>query len=399
VEIAMLKKTKPAVDPAIRRVAVLVDTSTDWGRRIITGVVSYVREHERWQLFIEPVGLEEQHLLPAGWNGDGVISRISTSKIANHLGTRNIPVVNISGVQIPGPQFPRVANDVRMVGKMAADYFLARGFKNFGYLSPLGFEPVAEQREAFANAVAAAGFGCAVYSVKTHHGAQNVDWNTNIHQLGDWLCSLPRPLAVLTWSGSREVIYAAQHAGLSVPEEVSVMSGSDDFLCEVSQVPISAVRAAGERIGYEAASQLDALMRGSGDPAFSIYIPPSDVITRQSTDTLAISDHSLIQALTFIRENSEKPIQVRETASRAGVSSRVLERRFKEVLGSTPAEHIRRSHLDRAKQLLSETDLAMPEVAEAAGFGSPAYMSFVFRKELETTPLRYRREARGTRRK
>lgn len=393
----MLKKTKPLADSPLRRVAVLVDTSTDWGRRIITGVVSYVREHERWQLFIAPVGLEEQHLLPSGWRGDGVIARVSTSRIANHLKLRNIPVVNISGVQIPGPQFPRVANDVGMVAKMAAEYFLARGFKNFGYISPLGFEPVAEQRESFVAALAEAGFDCAVYSVKTHHGAQNLDWNANIHQLSDWLCSLPRPLAVLTWSGGREVIYAAQQAGLSVPEEVSVMSGSDDFLCEVSQVPISAVRAAGERIGYEAASQLDALMRGGGDPNFSIYIPPANVITRQSTDTLAISDRSLIQALTFIRENSEKPIQVRETASQAGVSRRVLERRFKEVLGSTPAEHIRRSHLDRAKRLLSETNLAMPDVAEAAGFGSPAYMSFVFRKELGTTPLRYRREARGAR--
>ncbi len=391
----MLKKSKLAAIPEQRRVAVLVDTSTDWGRRVITGVVSYVRGHERWQLFIEPGGSEEHHLLPPGWRGDGVIARISASRIANHLKMRNIPVVNVSGMQVPGAQFPRVANDVRMVAKMAAEYFVARGFKNFAYLSLLGFEPVAEQLEAFQAALKEAGFLCNVHSVKTHNGAPVVDWNTNIHQLGEWLRSLPKPLAVLIWSGGREVIYAAKHAGLSVPEEVSVMSGSDDFLCEISQVPISAVRVAAERIGYEAASQLDALMQGGGDPNSSIYIPPSDVITRQSTDTLAISDRSLIQALTFIRENSEKPIQVRETASQAGVSRRVLERRFKEVLGSSPAEHIRRSHLDRAKRLLAETNLAMPEVAEAAGFGSPAYMSFVFRKELGTTPLRYRREARG----
>ncbi len=394
----MPKKTKPVADDDLRRVAVMVDTATDWGRRVITGVVSYVRSHERWQLFIEPLGLEEHPLLPGGWQGDGVIARVSTSRMASHLKARNIPVVNVSGMQVPGARFPRVANDVRMVAKMAADYFVARGFKNFAYVSLLGFEPVAEQLDAFREALKEAGFSCTVHSVKTHNGAPIVDWNTNIHQLGEWLRSMPKPLAVLIWSGGREVIYAAQHAGLSVPEEVSVMSGSDDFLCEVSQVPISAVRVAAERIGYEAASQLDALMCGSGDPDFSIYIPPADVVTRQSTDTLAIDDRSLIQALTFIRENSEKPIQVRETASRAGVSRRVLERRFKEVLGSSPAEHIRRSHLDRAKRLLAETNLAMPEVAEAAGFGSPAYMSFVFRKELGTTPLRYRREARGSRR-
>lgn len=388
----------PGAEKDIRRVAVMVDTATDWGRRVITGVVSYVRGHERWQLFIEPLGLEEQPSIPGGWQGDGVIARVSNSRIARQLKERNIPVVNVSGMRVPGTHFPRVANDVRMVARMAAEYFVARGFKNFAYVSLLGFEPVTEQFEAFEGALRAAGFPCTVHSVKTHNGAPVVDWNTNIRQLGEWLRSMPKPLAVLIWSGGREVIYAAQRAGLSVPEEVSVLSGSDDFLCEVSQIPISAVRVAAERIGYEAASQLDALMRGDGDPDFCIYIPPSDVVTRQSTDTLAISDRSLIQALTFIRENSEKPIQVRDVAGRAGVSRRVLERRFKEVLGSTPAEHIRRAHLDRAKRLLSETNLAMPEVAEASGFGSPAYMSFIFREELETTPLRYRREARGSRR-
>ncbi|MDD5350475.1 MAG: helix-turn-helix domain-containing protein [Chthoniobacteraceae bacterium] len=106
----------------------------------------------------------------------------------------------------------------------------------------------------------------------------------------------------------------------------------------------------------------------------------------------------MIRALTFIRENSEKPIQVREAASRAGISRRVLERRFKEVLGSTPAAHIRRCHLDRAKQLLSGTALSMPDVAEASGFGSAAYMAFIFRKELRITPMNYRRSARGMKR-
>jgi LacI family transcriptional regulator len=202
-------------------------------------------------------------------------------------------------------------------------------------------------------------------------------------------------VALLTWSGGREVLYASRLMGLSVPEEVALLSGSDDFLCEISQIPISAVRAAGERIGFEAAAQLDALMRGAPAPEQPIFIPPIGVITRQSTDTLAIGDSALVRALTFIRENSEKPIQVSDAACHAGVSRRVLERRFKEVLGATPAEHIRRSHLERARHLLSTTNLPMPDVAEASGFGSAAYMSYIFRKELRVTPLHFRRAARG----
>ncbi len=375
----------------------LVDTSTDWGRRIITGVVNYVREHERWQLFIVPAGSEEHLTLPKGWRGDGVIARVNTEEIARHLKSKRIPVVNVSGVDLDVPPFPRVTNDARKVAQMAIDYFLERGFRHFAYISPIGLQYVAAQRGAFVDAAEKAGCRCAVHSLKTYHDPHTADWNMDIERLGTWLAAQPKPLAILTWSGGREVVYACQQAGLRVPEDVALLSGADDFLCEISQVPISAVRAACERIGYEAAAKLDRIMHGGTLRESCVFIPPVGVITRQSTDTLAITDRAVIRAIKFIRENSGKPVQVREVANIAGVSRRVLERRFKKVLGSTPADHVRHSHLERAKQLLNDTDLPMSDIAESSGFGSSAYMSYIFRKELGISPLSYRREGRGIR--
>jgi transcriptional regulator GlxA family with amidase domain len=49
----------------------------------------------------------------------------------------------------------------------------------------------------------------------------------------------------------------------------------------------------------------------------------------------------------------------------------------------------------RAKELLRRSGLPLPAVAEAAGFGSPAHLSHVFRTALGCTPLRYRRDARS----
>lgn len=43
----------------IPRVAVLVDTSSSWGRQIVVGIHDYIRKHERWQMFIEARGLQE----------------------------------------------------------------------------------------------------------------------------------------------------------------------------------------------------------------------------------------------------------------------------------------------------------------------------------------------------
>ena len=60
------------------RVALLVDTSTSWGRRIIAGVHHYIRGTGGWQVFVEARGLEESLEVPCGWESDGVIARVSS---------------------------------------------------------------------------------------------------------------------------------------------------------------------------------------------------------------------------------------------------------------------------------------------------------------------------------
>ncbi len=243
----------------IPRVAVLVDTSTDWSRRVITGIMQYIRAHEFWHVFVESRGVDESLELPRGWRGDGVIARIVDLSMARHLHlrARGIPVVNVSAIQIPGaPWFPRVNSDVAGTAKIAVHYFLERGFRNFAYLSLLGLEYAARQQVAFVEAVTKAGCQCSVRGVKTHAGAQAPDWNLHNEGLAGWLGALPKPVAVLTWSGGREIIDACYAAGLRVPEEVALLSGSDDFLCDFARVPISAVQAACEIIGSEAAGLL-----------------------------------------------------------------------------------------------------------------------------------------------
>ena len=390
----MKTNRRPPPPNHVPRVALLIDTSTDWSRRVISGIMQYVRTHNFWHLCVEPRGPEEQLELPRGWQGDGVIARISNEKLARSLAARSLPVVNISAIQIPGSEkFSRVNTDVADTAQVAVKYFLERGFKHFAYLSLLGLEYVARQQDAFVAAVEKTGGQCAVHGVKTHAGAQTPDWNLRIEELGEWLLSLPKPVAILTWSGGREIIHACHAVGLRVPEEVALLSGSDDFLCEASRVPISAVQAAAERIGQEAAALLHQLMRGGQAPARPILVPPLRVVTRQSTDTMAISDVALVKALGFIRENAAKRIRVGEIAMHAGISRRLLEKRFITTLGRTPAAQIRRTHLARARTLLAETDLPIDQVAEVCGFGSPEYMTYNFRREMKITPLKFRRAA------
>lgn len=391
--ISSTKKTKKLP----LRVAVLVDTSSSWGRHIVEGIHDYIHEHGRWQMFIETRGLQEEWSVPPDWQGDGIIARISNPRLADDLKSRRIPVVNVSGIQMPGVDFPRVSTDLNALGQLATQHFLDRGFKSFAYCSLAGLSYVLQLQESFAQAAKAAGGVCNIYAAKPGLGAE-MDWNSDLTQLGEWMKSLPKPVAMLAWdySSGRAIMFAAELAGLMVPEEVAVLcGGDDDLLCEVLQTPMSGIRAASEKIGHESARLLAGMMSGGKPPEKPIFFPPDKIITRHSTDTLAIQDRALARALSFIREHDSHRIEVKDVTRHAGVSRRALEQKFTKVLHRTPASEIRRVHLERAKRLLEETDLPIPDVAESAGYGSPEYMAGIFRSELQTTPLKYRKTIRG----
>jgi LacI family transcriptional regulator len=378
-----------------KQVAILVDTSTTWGRDVIAGIHRYSRENGGWQLFVEPRGVDQRRWLPTGWKGDGVIARIGLVELAKKLKSLKLPVVNVSGITLPGVNFPRVVSDQLAAANLAAEHLLARGFRHFGYFSLLGLEYVAEHRQAFLERLRKEGYHCDVFAARPHLGVEP-DWNLDMKRLGKWLRSLPKPLAVFNWNSSsaRELIYGCMQSGLAVPEEVAVLSGSDDDLfCEVTPVPISAVRLGCEQIGYPAAAELDAMMKKPGSPPpADVFVPPQGVVERRSTDTLAVDDAAMVKALSFIRENPARQMDINDVARQAGICRRALELRFQSLLGRSPAAEIRRVRLDCAIDLLKRTNLSVATIAERSGFSSPEYMASVFRSQLAATPQDYRKQ-------
>ena len=66
-------------------VAILIDTATSWGRRMIRGITDYAHSHGPWHLIVTARGLAESQHLPLGWNGDGVIGRVHSNELAEDL--------------------------------------------------------------------------------------------------------------------------------------------------------------------------------------------------------------------------------------------------------------------------------------------------------------------------
>ena len=141
-------------------------------------------------------------------------------------------------------------------------------------------------------------------------------------------------------------------------------------------------------------SELDAaeLMRecGVGSLVLLEGEEPLGIVTRQSTDVLAIEDPLVASAVKYIRQHACDGISVVDVLQHVPVSRSILERRFRKFIGRSPQSEIRNVQLKRVKQLLRETDLPLERIAGLSGYDHPEYMSVVFKRELGQTPGQYR---------
>jgi LacI family transcriptional regulator len=149
-----------------------------------------------------------------------------------------------------------------------------------------------------------------------------------------------------------------------------------------------------EQIGFEAARLLDQIMTGQRPLRKPRFLPPTHVVTRQSTDIVAINDPDVSAAVALIHRQAMQPLRVSDIAREVGVARRGLERRFRKLLGRSPLDEIHRVKIERAKGLLVNTDLAIPAVARAAGFGSPQRLGAIFRQHTGVSPHIFRRDSR-----
>ncbi len=369
-------------------VALIVETSVVYGREILKGVSRYLGEYGRWSVFLDERELDApppEWLFD--WSGDGVILRSTTPALAEGLRSRGLSVVDLND-RHGDLGLPRIASDMRSIGRLAAEHLLKRGFGAVAYCGFEG-EPWCEARLA---GVRERAEPCGVFRTPWR-GLREHAWEEEIQAIGTWLKGLPRPLGVVACNDVRghHVLDACRTLGLAVPEEVAVVGVDNaETFCDLCDPPLSSVVPDAARIGYEAAALLDRLMRGEAVPAETRLVLPRGVATRQSTDGVAIADPTVARAMRFIRENAHRPIGVDDVKSRLGVSRSTLERRFRSALGRSPHEEIGRARLRRVQALLSETDWPLARIAEAAGFEHPEYMMVRFKRATGLTPSQWR---------
>lgn len=382
---AMPAKTS---NPSTRRVALIIETSNEYARGLLHGIRAYIREHKNWQIdFDERRRGEATHWLRE-FKGDGVIARIENAAIAKEVLESRLPCVDVSAArEVPG--IPWVETNDTDIARLAFEHLAERGFRHFAFCGDPEFNWSNWRRDEFIRLTQERGFDCHVYPT----GTKKLSHEQDLAAITRWVRSLPRPLGVMACYDlrGREVLAACRECGLSVPDEVAVIGvDNDELLCDLSDPPLSSVAPDTDRTGYEAAQLLDRMMNGEKIPPTAHLVKPLGVVARLSTDTLALADGLMSQAVRYIRTHACEGINVADVLANVPMSRRVFETEFKKLFGRMPHEEIVRTRISRVKELLTQTDLPLYEIAQRSGFKHVEYMSVVFKKKTGLPPSDYR---------
>ena len=107
------------------------------------------------------------------------------------------------------------------------------------------------------------------------------------------------------------------------------------------------------------------------------------------------ADEVILEAKNYIQSNIANNISINAIAKSAGISRRTLDRRFKNSTGVTVGGYLQRQRISLAKDLLSQTDLPICEVAWNVGLSDPSYFAWLFKKEMLVRPNEYRKIVRA----
>ncbi len=129
---------------------------------------------------------------------------------------------------------------------------------------------------------------------------------------------------------------------------------------------------------------------------FSHEIRRNYISQRFSTDSESPStDEVILEVKNYIQTNISNSISINAIARSKGISRRTLDRRFKNSTGVTVGGFLQKERISLAKDLLSQTDLPICEVAWSVGLSDASYFAFLFKKEMLVRPNEYRKTVRA----
>lgn len=381
----------------MNKIILLIDNSEQYGRSLLKGIVRYSKEKGPWLFCRMPLFYRETLKMKGiikfakDWGAQGIIGQLYNDK--------GIEMALKAGLHLIGEDFkerfaeiPNITGGYHEAGRMGAEYFLQKGFKNFAFYGYTNIVWSRERLEGFEGYLNLKGYKVNNFD-QTQMPGRGL-WYYKPSELSEWLKSLPKPVAIMACDDDKaqHITEACNQAGIHIPEEVAVLGvDNDEMTCNLSDPPISSIHLDTERGGYEAAKLMDKLIKKEVTKYSDILVKPTHIVTRQSTDIISASDQYMAKALKYIHLNIDNDIRVADVLKEVPLCRRSFEKRFKDTTGKGVYQYVLSLRMQKIAEKLLETDKPVNEIAFEVGINMSNNISRQFKQIKGCTPSEYRR--------
>lgn len=356
-----------------RRIGILVALRHGKYRETLAGVVQAARERG-WQVAVdEPEPEAVDRLRRRGCTG--LVAQVHRPRLAQALRDGGLPAVNVTN-RDGDRGLPQVAVDDRAVGRRAARYLRDRGCRRFLVVtSDTRFGRL--RREGFLAALSGGEVRCV--DLDDPHRERLIveaEPGTGVFVQND--------------QGIHQIRHRRRSRGLPRPKSLVVIgAGRDRLECRLGAPPFASVSLAGSTVGRRAVAVLATLLDGGTAPPAPIVIPPGPVLPGDARPRRLPDDPLVAAFLRYVTDHLD--CSVGQCLRILGGNRRWLEYRCRAVLGRSPHRLIADLRIERAQQLLVQTDLRLEELAPACGIATAEHLCHVFRRATGVAPARWRR--------
>ena len=382
------------------RLILLTDFTEAFAHNLLRGILEYSKGREPWVVCRMPPSYKETYGLASvlkwakKWEADAIIAQFNDDDDVD-LFRQNGIVALAQDFKSRFSTIPNITSEYKLTGRMAADFFLQKGFRNFAFYGYRNVVWSEERCTGFRERIIEYGFGDNFYDYRKQP-LENL-WYYESEPLADWIKSLPHPIALMACDDTQanRIMEVCRVLGIRIPEEIAVLGvDNDEIICSLSEPPLSSVSLNIEKGGYEAARLIDTLISDEKATCEDVIIHPVTIVNRLSTDIYATDNPAILAALKYIHLNLANKINVEDVVRQVPLSRRLLEMRFRQATGKSIYQYLFDLRMERFSQLLLASDAPIAELAVQVGLPDSKNLARQFKQYKGCVPAEYRKQNR-----
>lgn len=241
------------------RLILLTDFTESFSYNLLKGILVYSKSHEPWVVcrmppsYKQTYGIEGVLKWAKTWQADAIIGRFDNDDNVE-LFRENGIIAIAQDYKSRFKKIPNITGNYHKTGKMAAEFFLNKGFQHFAFYGYRDTVWSQERCEGFYECIASRGFGNNFHTYQE----QSLDdlWFYEAPPLLTWLKSLPQPTALMACDDNQgnRITEICKVNNIKVPDKIAILGvDNDEIICNLSDPPLSSISHNIARGGFEAA--------------------------------------------------------------------------------------------------------------------------------------------------